>query len=64
MKGPFLTILGANIANTSVGGVEAWSCDVEMSLSVASRVGRRAVVGALDDNGLALSCELPALAAA
>ena len=64
VKGPFLTILGAHVADTSIGGVKAWSCDVEMSLSVAGRVGRRAVVGALDDNGLALSCELPALAAA
>ena len=64
MEGPFLTILSANIADAGVGGVEARGCDVEMSLSVAARVGGRAIVGALDDDGLALSCKLPALATA
>ena len=35
-----------------------------MRLSVAAGVGRRAIVGSLDDDGLALSSKLPALAAA
>ena len=35
-----------------------------MWLAIADRVRRWAVVGALDDNGLALRCELPALSTA
>ena len=64
MEGPFLATLCANVALAGVGGVEAGCGDVEMGLAIADRVRRRAVVGALDDNGLALRCELPALATA
>ena len=64
MKGPLLTILSAHVADASIGGIEAWSGNVEMSLSVAAGVGRRAIVGTLDDDSLALGCKLPALAAA
>ena len=44
--------LVAGVRLTSVGVIEAWSGDVEVSLAIADRVGWWAVVGSLENDGL------------